>query len=144
VSTAQHPSPARNETSLLALVFGLLAGPAGWVGQHLIIYGLAGYACDPHGLLRTAPLPGWSPTLRPLLVVVFLLGLGLAAAGGLIAWRCWRETGHETAGGHPDALEAGTGRSRFFAIGGLLISLLFAVVIVFEGVMLLGSPLCRD
>lgn len=142
-ATGRHPAPARDEISLWALFFGLLAGPAGWIAQHLLVYGLAGYACYPQGFQLTAPAHNWS-SLRPVLIAITGLGLALTAAGAWVAWRCWREVKDEAAGDHPDLLEVGAGRSRFLAMSGLLVSALFAAVILFEGVMLVGSPLCRD
>lgn len=141
-AAGRHPAPARAPTSLAALFFGVLAGPTGWIAQHLLVYGLAGYACYPQGYQLLQPAHHWA-TLRPILAAITVAGLALTAAGGTIAWQTYQAVRDETAGGHPHLLEAGAGRSRFFAISGVLVSLLFAAVIAFEGVMLVGSPLCR-
>lgn len=137
-----HPSPKRGQTSLLALFFGLMAGPTGWIIQHLIAYGLANYVCYPSDVARTSPLPGWD-WLRPALITLTATCLLISGAGAYVAYRSWRSTRSETTGDHPAAVEVGAGRSRFLAISGLIISILFGTVIAFNAVPLLGAPYCR-
>lgn len=141
-SPQSHPSPKRGATSLAALFFAVTAGPVGWTIQHLVGYGLASYPCNPDSRQLTAPLAGWAP-LRPSLVVLSLACLILALAGGWVAYRSFRATRDETAGEAADPLEIGAGRSRWMAVCGIMVTVLFAGAIVFDGIVLLGSPSCR-
>ena len=96
----------------IALLAGFFAGPASWFTHLLVVYNLERYACFSGSvwLLHAAS-------------VVFLL---LAASGGLLSWHSWRRLGE------PERTRgAGTlGRSRFLALGGLVLSSFFFWIIL--------------
>ncbi len=101
---------------ILALWLGLLAAPLAWFVNQLLSYSLVLWACS----------TGRQYTLH----LVTLAMLLLAAAGGVIAWRAWRQAGrewHNEAGGVLP-------RSRFMAALGILLSSLFFLVILAQGI----------
>jgi hypothetical protein len=103
-------------TGLLALWLGLLAAPLAWLVNLLLSYTLVLWACS----------TGRQYTLH----LVTLAMLLLAAAGGFMAWRAWRRAGrtwHDEAGGVLP-------RSRFMAALGVLLSSLFFLAILAQGI----------
>jgi len=110
---------AANEFSttkgILLLWFGVLAGPAAWAINQTISYLFVPWAC--------------ASGTRLMLHLVTIASLLLAFAGAIVAWRCWRKSGaewHTAAGGV-------VGRSRFMALGGFALSLMFVLVIASQG-----------
>jgi hypothetical protein len=140
--TQSHPAPHRDRTSLLALFFGITAGPIGWTVQHLVGYGVSSYPCNPDGSQLAAPLPSWAP-MRPSIIALSVVCLILCLAGGWVALKAWRATKGETAGESPDPLEIGAGRSRWMAVCGVILTVLFAGAIIADGIVLAGAPACR-
>lgn len=133
-------SRGRRAPGLLAQLFGLVAGPAAWIGQLLLGYGVSSYACYPAAAaLEQSPPPGWAGE-RPGLLVVNLAALLVALAGLAVARRVWRGSQPEAAGAHPDDLREG--RIRFLAGCGMLASGAFALAILFDTAAVLGVPAC--
>ncbi len=102
--------------SLLPLWTGLLAGPVAWVIHLFASYLLVPVSCD-----HATKLP---------LYLVTLLTAAVSAAAGVWALASWRQSGVG------DATQIGGtgGRSGFLALVGVLISGLFTVLIMAEGV----------
>src|SRR2546426_2864705 len=101
---------------LLALWLGLLTAPLAWLVNLLLSYTLVLWACS----------TGRQYTLH----LVTLAMLLVAAGGGCMAWRAWRQAGrewHDEAGGVLP-------RSRFMAAMGILLSSLFVLVILAQGI----------
>lgn len=97
---------------LAVLWFGLVAGPAAWFMHLNVSYSLVRLIC------RTGEI--W------LLHVATLATLALAALGVWAAWRSWAIAGRSVinrAGGT-------MARSRFMALGGIVLSGFFLVVIL--------------
>lgn len=137
-----HPAPHRRRTSLFTLLFGLAAGPAGWVTQVTIDYGLSSYACFPHDMPhRVAPPPGWGMEKGWLLAINFAC-VALIVLGFLAAWSGWRRTEGEKQGDAEDVLEVGEGRSRFLAQCGMLTAAGFLAATLFDTVVLAVAPTC--
>lgn len=135
----EHPSPHRGAVSVWVLLFALAAGPAGWVAQLLLGYGLASYACYPSSEPRlTSPPPGWSGE-HLILLVINVACLALALGGLFVALGSWRRSRKEKEGG---ALDVGEGRTRFLALCGVLTGLLFSVAIGFDTAPILSVPAC--
>jgi hypothetical protein len=111
--TTQYFSQGRG---LLALWAGLLLPPFAWFLNLQLSYMLVPWAC----------VTGQQFILH----VVTLAMLLLAASGGVIAWRTWRRVGHDW----PNEAAGVVPRSRFMAVGGLLSSVLFCLVIVAQGI----------
>jgi len=92
---------------------GLAAGPAAWAVSTQLNYALASWACARGAALVVAGLA--------LLFVLAALG------GGLLSWRAWRAT--------PAAPREEGGRPHhFLAAIGILTAVLFALVILMQGV----------
>ncbi|MGI8962462.1 MAG: hypothetical protein ACR2IV_22435 [Bryobacteraceae bacterium] len=94
----------------LALWIGVLAGPIIWLVSFEANFALAPWACVTQG--------------KAALYAVSILALSLSAGSGLLAWCEWGELGKES----PDG-EGALPRSRIMAIGGVLLSSLFFLVI---------------
>jgi hypothetical protein len=101
---------------LLALWAGLLLPPIAWLLNLQISYMLVPWAC--------------STGRQFALHLVTLAMLLLAGGGGLIAWRTWQRTGRDW----PNEAGGVVPRSRFMAVGGLLSSGMFFLVIVAQGI----------
>jgi hypothetical protein len=103
-------------TRNLALWTGILAGPIVWLVSFEATFALVPWAC-----LFQAKLA---------LYIVRILALALAAGSGLLAWRQWNELGREQPGEGAGALP----RSRIMALGGVLLSSLFFIVILAQAI----------
>jgi hypothetical protein len=101
---------------ILRLWVGILAAPTAWALQPQANYSLAALMCSPGGELATH--------------IVSAGALVLAAVGAGTAWRNWGQTGREwrARGGRPAE------RSRFMALGGFFLSLLFSLAIVAQAI----------
>lgn len=100
---------------LAALWFGFLAGPAAWFAHLMIGYIVGAYLCQADAT--------WALHL-------FTLGaVAVCAVSGVVSWRLWRETGsvREPEGGGV------LGRTRFMALSGVVLSALFALIVVTAG-----------
>lgn len=102
----------------LALWAGVLGAPLLWGVQLQLIYLLVPWVCGSGhtGLLH-------------LLTLLFLL---LILTGGAVSWHDWRQAG----GGSPDDPIVGgpLGRTRFLGALGMLVSALFSVLIIAQGI----------
>jgi hypothetical protein len=107
----------------LALWIGVLAGPVFWLCSFEAKFAWAPWACTFQTKLA--------------LYLVSLLALLLTAAAGVLAWRQWKELGKESPGEAGGALA----RSRFMAIGGIVFSASFCMVIVAQAIpeLMLGA-----
>ena len=126
-----HASPARHQVSLAALWFGLFAAPVVWSLQMLVLYPVVAHGCFPRD--RPLSLPIFSTD--PIVLLVSIAALVVAAAAGLVSLRSWQSVRKEHPSGEEHLLETGEGRSRFMALGGMLLSGLF-----FFGIVLNGLP----
>ncbi|ASW03128.1 hypothetical protein [Paraburkholderia aromaticivorans] len=128
--------PRRRRGGALMMLFGLMGAAAAWVLQTEIGETLAAQACFPHRSALAAPQWSWlMPALDAISVVALLIGV----AGVWAAWRGWRSAAR------PDpaspASDASVGRTRFLALAGIILSLLFVVGLVATGLaVLLVSP----
>jgi hypothetical protein len=125
--------PTTSPTSVPAQLFGVAAGPAAWIAQLMLDYGLSSYACFPGDAPRaTAPPAGE----HGVLLAINLACLALALAGlwvGLAGLRQVRgATGSATGGGRP----------RFLAMCGVLSASVFAIAIGFDLPSTLALRLC--
>lgn len=100
---------SRHNTALWA---GILVGPIIWLTSFITNFALAPWACA----FR------WKPAL----FVVSAIALLITASSGFLAWREWRRVGVAPAG------EAGglVPRSRAMAMGGVLLSGIFVLIII--------------
>lgn len=131
-----HPAPDRDRVGLGMLMVGLLGAPIIWSLQLLLIYGFASYACA--GALQPArPAAEWVQWLLPVLNVAALLLAALATAA---SYRNLRRTRHEH---HPrGVMDAGEGRTRFLAIWGIWMGIVFILAIAFNTISAFWVGLC--
>jgi len=131
-TSAEHPSTYRHQVNVWWLLAALAAGPAAWILQLVIGYGVASHLCFPRetpylsGLpARWAPEPAW-------LIAVNLACLCLAMGGASASYRNWRRTRPAKGGSAETVLEPGEGRTRFVATCGILAGAGFALAILFD------------
>ena len=143
ITDTVEPAPHDQRVGPAALLLALIGGPAAWIVQHLVQYGLTSYACYPGRTPRDEVLPGfgwvWSTSLA-FNIAALLLALAAAAA----AYRNWCLTREEHRGGAGELVEAGEGRTRFLSLWGILAGLGFALAIAFNMIALFVVPLCSD
>jgi hypothetical protein len=140
--SAGHPAPHRHKASAVGQLAGLAIGPAAWAIQLETAYALAGYACQPHGVVLSAFAAGWG-WARGAGLALNLAAFAACLIGGAWSLRAWREVRDEAQGRARHAVETGEGRTRFLSLCGALTSFSFALAVAFETVMLLGAPACR-
>ena len=124
-----EPTPSAAEERLAeprsaaALWYGVLAGAFAWKLQLVVNYAVVPYACWHRFELMNH--------------LASLATFFLALSGAWVAWRSWKRAGEEW-----DTERGGlVGRSRFMALGGLALSLLFALLILGQWIRnLLLSP----
>ena len=100
------------EKGLLALWGGVLIAPAAYFLQLCVAYGLVYWVCRSGSSF--------------VITLVTLLALALCVFGGFLAWRSWQKVGAEYSDDKGDAVN----RTRFMAVGGLVLSALFFVSIL--------------
>lgn len=124
--------------SLLALA----AGPAAWILQLVVDYGVASDLCRQNGVPRAAPpISGWAPE-HIVLVGFNLICLAVAVSGGFAALVGWRRTRTEKPGGASELIEVGEERARFLAACGMMTAAVFAVAILFDTAWPFFVPSC--
>lgn len=107
-----------------ALWTGILAGPIVWLISFEANYALVPWACI------------FSTKLA--LYLVSLVALVISAAAGVLAWREWKALGTE-APAHAGTLS----RSQIMALGGVLLSTMFCLVIVAQAIPELILEVCQ-
>jgi hypothetical protein len=127
---------------LAPLFFCICAAPVAWTVLHLIAYPLASYACYPQTMQRLHPLRSWL-WVRPAMIGLAVAMLVLALVGGWTSWRYLQKAKAVSCAETQSPLE-GAGRSRYFAMSGILSTVLFVGAIIADAIMLFGAPLCRD
>jgi hypothetical protein len=129
---AAYQGPRPSQIRLAALLAALAAGPAAWALQLIAGYGVSSLACFPHDApIQIAPPPGWSAE-PGLLLAINLACLLLALIGFAICLRDWRTP----LGGESQS------RTRFLAMCGMFAGLGFALAILFDTAIILGTPTC--
>ena len=108
-----------------ALWTGILAGPTVWLISFEANFALVPWAC-----LFQAKLA---------LYLVSLVAFGISAGSGLLAWREWKALGREIPGDGGDAVS----RGRIMAVGGVLLSTMFCLVIVAQAIPELILEACQ-
>lgn len=136
-----HPSPHRERVDYRWLFAALAIGPAAWIVQLVLGYGVAAQACD---MRREAGASGGSAFAGEpvLLSIVNLVGLVAVLAGGIFCRWAWNRVGNEKAGGPEAVLTIGEGRTRFLAVFGMLSAVGFTIAVAFNTVEPLIMPAC--
>jgi hypothetical protein len=119
---------------LRVLLFALLGGATAWSVHLLASYTMLAYGCSSR----------WSG-LRPTLVTIALLALAVTACSGVVARRRWR-VARAIDRPEDDAWDARMGeptaRVSFLMVTGFVLSLIFAIGIVYGGITIFLAPLC--
>jgi hypothetical protein len=102
--------------AVLALWAGILIPAFAWAIQMQAAYLLVQRAC----------MSGRNTLLHVVTVVALLITFG----AGIVAWRKWQEAGRD----EPDESAGPTPRGRFMAVLGLLMSAMFFLVILAQGI----------
>jgi hypothetical protein len=119
-------------------LFGVAAGPAAWIAQLVINYGLSSYACFPGDAPRATTPPAGE---HAVLLAVNLACLALALAG------LWVSLAGLRRGRSPTIEDSGATaprRSRFLAMCGLLSACAFAIAIGFDTPSTLMLGVCSS
>ncbi len=127
---ANQGSPNRS-SGLLALWFGLGAGPIAW-GFHLIgSYVLVPFSCS-------------LGTVLPIHLLTLVTGI-ITLASAIIAFIAWRRSGTDLEAdlGAESDLDRPAARSGFMALSGVLLSGLFLLLILAEGTGPFFLPPCE-
>ena len=121
--------------------FGLFGGPLAWYLQLCAGYALASQPCFRAGYRVPAPVPAlqwtWSAMILAMLAAVAVAVLSLLAS-----WRTLRRTREEAPEGSTLWSEAGTGRTRFLALWGVLLGSAFALAAATTAVAFILLPRC--
>jgi cytochrome c oxidase subunit 3 len=80
--------------------------------------------------------------VMPGVLAVDAAALAATAIAGFVAWRNWRRTSGEKAGGGQGLLESGDGRTRFMAMAGMLTCGVIGVAILYIGMCHAALPEC--
>jgi hypothetical protein len=131
--------PALHRASLPQIWFGLFGAPLVWAVQFAILYALLARACYP-GLAPRQWMDVETRASLPLILTA--VATAVAALSALIAWKNWRAAGRERRGSVEGLLAIGEGRTRFMALSGLMLSLLFLFAILLNGVVMLQLHRC--
>jgi hypothetical protein len=139
MTAAAHPAPERHEVGLVALWFGLFGAPAAWTVHELVAYAVAAHACYPSAEPKLSVA---MPRVSTIVMVVTLLMLLVALLAALVAARSWKRSREEGAPEAHHPLEHGEGRTRFMALSGFVVSLIFTFNIVMDVIVVLMEPAC--
>jgi hypothetical protein len=137
----EEPIFGSRKASISGLLFGLASGPAAWIVQLVVNYGLAGHACFPNDAPR--PLgPSAIIAQSDTLMFVSVACLALAISGLAVSYWSWRQVrrpGDQGVEGEPNVA---VGRVRFLSLCGMLASAGFAIAVLFDAVPIFGVPAC--
>lgn len=115
----RHPSPGRHKVRGWRQAVGLIGAPAAWIAQISFDFVMADFACRAFSGIRL-----W----------LLLAGVASTAAGLFslwTAWGAWKQTQGEAEGEEGQAIDIGEGRSRFFAMTGMLAGAIFTAASLF-------------
>lgn len=131
---SDHPGPG-----VVRLFAGMVIAPLAWALQVLIGYSVAAYACYPTDVALVEPL--W-PHLRLIVGSISVVLWIVLLVGCAIAWANWKATRPHSDVTPHRIMQSGDGRPRFMALCGVVVSGLFAVVLLFTSVGILWVPTC--
>lgn len=123
----------------MSLFAGMVIAPVAWALQVLIGYALAAHACYPANVALATPL--WA-NLRTIVGATSAALWLVLISGCAIAWRNWKSTLPQSNAGLDETIRSGSGRPRFMALCGVMVSGLFAIVLLFTSVGILWVPSC--
>lgn len=136
-----HPASHRDRVGPLESAFGLVGGPLAWFVQLCVGDVLSSWPCFPQDERMLAPVQGYGWTWAAL-GLVSLAAVVTAVAASLVSRSINRRARAEHAGDYPDLLEAGSRRTRFLALWGMVAGGAFAVAAAFTAVGFFILPRC--
>ena len=125
--TVEQPSNPPTSWGTASLWAGVLGAPAAWAVQFEVNYALVPWICG----------HGWR-FLIPLISAIFIV-IGIAMF--VLTWREWSRVNHAA---QSDDQGGESGRRYFMAVLGLLVSSLFTVVILAQGLAVFFLNPCWD
>jgi hypothetical protein len=125
---------SQNPVPLMAILFGVSAGPLFWIAQMMAGFAVSDLLCYRSGEPAFAPPTGAVTTALYAIDICALTG---ALVGGFVSFACWRALSHR-----PADEPANISRERFLAIWGLFSSMWFFCAIVFSSIGSAMVPLC--
>jgi len=139
-SLTQRPGPYRGPVTFAELAFGLAGGPIAWAVEFNVGYGLASWPCFPGDQRMQLPLYGydWS---WPAMVAILFAATFIALLALWVSWRSLQKS-HAQPQRPDDHVDAGTGRTCFLALWGVVFSGGFALASLVTGVAYLTVPRC--
>jgi hypothetical protein len=132
------PSP-QGRPGIVRLFAGMVIAPFAWALQMLIGYAVAAHACYPTDAALATPLWANLRTIVGTLSVLLWILLGIGCA---IAWSNWKATQRQSNVPAGRIVQKGTGRPRFMALCGAIVSGLFAIVLLFTSMGIFWVPSC--
>ena len=140
-SQARHPARHRERVGLVALFYGLFAGPVAWAGNLMVTFALAVHSCFPAAWPQDHVIEGFWFSWW-LILACFVITLGVCASAFWISFRNWSVTGQESEGHVHHLMEVGEGRTRYLSLIGMAFSTLFFAATVYGIIVLAIEPLC--
>jgi hypothetical protein len=138
---SRHPAPHRHRVAALESIFGLLGAPLAWLLQLDAAYAMASWPCFPKDHRQPLPDAAFAWT-APAMLIAMLAAVAIALAAVLVSWRSYRRTRGEGGGGAQQLLQAGTGRTRFLALWGMLLGAGFAIATLAGAFAVMVLPRC--
>jgi len=141
-SHVEHPAPARHQTDIGTLAFGIFGAPVIWGVHFLANVTIASRTCS-----TLAPMKP-SVTAYASVLAIDAIALVIAAAAFILSMHAWQATKHEAANKEDGATSAeqvaygGEGRTRFMALGGIIVSAIFTTAILFDTVAAIMVSSC--
>ncbi|HXU99841.1 MAG TPA: hypothetical protein VG166_05025 [Caulobacteraceae bacterium] len=136
---ADRPEPEGPGRHRLGLLFAVLGAPLAWSGQVVFGAAFAAYPFVPQGtLFTTAPLSESADRLG--LFAANLIAIVVAALATWVAWQAWQGARGDFRGTAAGLLAERLTRTRYLAMWGLLNGSIFIAALLFDTVMLIGTP----
>jgi hypothetical protein len=132
-----HPAPQRHLAHPLSLLFALLGAPAGWIIQLFFGFASTSYLCTGQAGIA---VPAW---LDPSVIGFNFAALAIAVTALMVALALVRRTTHEHRRRSGGILDAGEGRTRFLAMWGVCISIVFFVATLANSFSLFLVASCK-
>jgi len=124
-----------------AMWFGFLGGPAAWSVSEMVPYMLIAHTCVPNIAPLTAPN---SPAAWPAALVVTVVMLVTALLALVVSGReTARLFADERGYGQTAAESHHSTARRYLAFGGVLFSIIFGSLVVYNLIALLAQPACQ-
>jgi hypothetical protein len=121
--------------------FGLFGGPLAWYLQLCAGYALASEPCFRGGDRITAPLSGLQWTASAM-IAAMIAAVAVSLFALMVSWRVYRRARDEAPAGSAHVADAGTGRTPFLALWGVLLGGVFALAAAMTAVAFITLPRC--